>query len=272
MKRKSGWDEPPPGMENTTAPVPVAAPPLGAPVPQMPTGALPPQILADAAAAASKPSSIQAALEAQKKMLAAKAGGMPMMPSAPVVVAPPMQQALAPEPVDPAITLAIAKAKAAALKTCTGESGPSRGPSAGAIESAKQLLQQSSAAVAAFPQIKPPTMPKGAPVPPLRPGLLCGQTEMSPGAFAGKAMGFPSVVRPPMRAQGALGMPNAKGLPLTASSLQGSTTSKAAAAAGLAAVGATAKQPAAGPTGLGSLAAMKEVSPALAALMQGGLF
>lgn len=319
MKRKSGWDEPPPGMAANATSAPVAMPPLSAPVPA--ALALPAPVAAGiaeaAAAAAMKPSSIQAALEAQKKMLAAKAAALAITgPTGVVVPAPPAPPAPPPDIVDPAITLAIAKAKAAALKTCTSDTGGANGPSA--IDNAKALLQQSSAAVAAFPHVKT-TLPNGlpkpaAPIPPLRPGLV-GQSDNpsaprpallqqvlntlqsrgalapapaalpAPGALlppapalpalvplsAGKGIGTASVVRPPARFP--VGTP--KLLPLLTPSVPQSTTSKAA-PAGLAAAGATAKQttpaPLALPSGLGPLAAMKEVSPALAALMQGGLF
>lgn len=323
-KKKSGWDEPPPGM-NTGPPALLALPAPGG---------------ADVAVA--KPlSSIQAALEAQKKMLAAKAAAATIQ-----VVPPPMPvsamlrpPAPPPEVVDPAITLAIAKAKAAALKTCTGDGAATR-PSA--IENARALLRQSSAAVASFPQVKlTAQLPLPKPVTPLallrpsitaagsmepgspgaqvtprsaflqqvlgglaaRPHLNQGAALAAPGLaspIASKALG--TVVRPPPKMGAPGASPLVKVLPLLTPTLgPASTTSKAPSPlAGWAPVGATAKQ---APTtvpppvprpllgfvnpstnmggrslsfqsslgSLGDLAAMKEVSPALAALMQGGL-
>lgn len=291
-KRASGWDEPPPGVE-LTAPVPVAAPPLGAPAPQMP-GVQPPEGAPDGAAG--KTSSIQAALEAQKKMLAAKAAGM-----GPGVVPPPPMHEPGFALVDPAITLAIAKAKAAALRTC--------------MEAEQAALTGMAPALA--PGLVPPAcamtgmgpchmLGKAGMLPPLRPGMISmsqhirpitqviqpGLSALSP--LGSTKLGAPpaTIVRPPLRPIMPGSVPVPPRMPLTQGLLRGSTTSKASmpfGEPGSAPAGATAKGamivPPAGwvppggsvaaltpPGGLGNLTTMKEVSPALAQLMQGGLF
>jgi len=233
-------------------------------------------------------STIQAALEAQKRMLAAKAGGMPGG------ITPP------PDPVDPSVTLALAKARAAALMTCQDAppaAPPPPDPMA-AIANAKAMLQQSM-------------QPQRLPAEPLPGTLLLGKAPAMQsiggalGGGLGKGPGFSSLsgfgggrppwgaavsgMRPPMRGMGAgggmgphgmmppVGLGNGmnplagKGMPkIGAEQFQGSLSSKGRPSAPPPGLDVP-KAPALPPANLGNLAAMKEVSPALAALMQGGL-
>lgn len=206
-------------------------------------------------------SSIQAALEAQKKMLAAKAGSMPAPPPEPVTH------------VDPAVTLALARARAAALMTCQESSEP-LGPMQ-AIANARGMLQSRLPAEPAPGALllgkgwgKGASMAIGG-------GLLApmGMGKVGPSSLSGFGGGRPQwgggLARPPLRgmpqlAGGMMGPLGGKGImpKLGAEQLQGSLSTKARPPGGPAA-----KQQAA--AGLGNLAAMKEVSPALAALMQG---
>lgn len=256
-------------------------------------------------------SSIQAALEAQKKMFAAKATQPP----------PPPQQ----EFVDPAITLAIAKAKAAALMTCSSDSGGGGGGESGpsALDNAKALLSST----ANFPQA---VLPKSS-LPGLQPMMGLGgglsvprpaglQQPLRPPCLSGLGGGFVPGVVPPlsrpcggMMGCGPMSVPGKASLPtprMVGGLAQGGVrpmgalsgcgfppglvppvTSKASLGSmmgpqGSFNLGATAKLGSIGPPGLGfgglvgnsfsapgpSLAGfegMKEVSPALAALMQG---
>lgn len=289
-----------------------------------------------AAPAAGGMSSIQAALEAQQKMLAAKAGGAPGAP------------------VDPSVTLAMAKARAAALMTCAdqpqgpavvpgldfaGRPVPALPPLPQALlphNQALNLMQPPSGKAAPVPPglIPPGGAPAACPVPggmqalmsmPKAPQAMLGAGSASALAGCGGCVGRPqwgSAVgagsRPAFGAQGKMGCgapPKMSNIPpgvtaLGTAAVQGSLTSKAAANAGppptgkavvaapgisvqagvapTALGGAVAKGAVLAPTSapappvpkpspvgtanLANLGTMKEVSPALAALMQGGLF
>lgn len=334
-KKKSGWDTPPPGMV-ASMDATVAPPALGDIAPQMPQlGALAPEQRdfplppgAPGAGAAPKVSSIQAALEAQQKMLAAKAGGMSMLGAG---QPPPPPPEVAQQAVDTAITLAIAKAKALALRTSMEQDaaqaalgGP--GPALGHIGGPGSCLPPGMTPVPPLfgspvgalqgPWTGPAAGcfggPCGGPRPmggnlvrprivvppggmraPVRPGMISMTQTMRPvmpiiqpglsalSPLGSTKAGGPSIPRGPcggpMMARGKMpaAMPVAsmsammpKAPPFNVTDLLQATVSK----------GSMPKQPsplaAPPPTGagFGDLAGMKEVSPALAALMQGGLF
>lgn len=236
----------------------------------------------------------------QKAMLEAKAAGLPL---------PTAEGAAPPEPpMDPAITIAIAKAKAAALATCNSGGGgaeavPTSMTAQDAIAKANATLAASSTAVGETTGLlNTMQMMTGQPRPPmpgaLAPGLaggLPGQTMLRPTISPMGQMGSPQVILPKaqMGMMGGLGgglrptirppgvvLPGIGGAPQVVpppSKMQAvspmamgmTAMSKSAGGGGVPPPppgGAMPKQ--AGPD-LGSVAGMKEISPALAALMSG---